>query len=329
MKIAILDDYQNAVKGLACFPLLQGHEVQVFKDTPASEEILAERLATADALVLIRERTLITGTLLEHLPNLRLISQTGKISNHLDLEACSAHGVAVAEGVGSPVAPAELCWGLIMAASRHLVPYAENLKRDRWQDSGPVGLGRTLNGLTLGLWGYGKIGKRIARFGDAFGMNILVWGRDPSREQAVADGFAAAASKAQFFEDADVLSLHLRLNEATRGCVTAADLALMKADALLVNTSRAALIEEGALLSALQKGRPGFAALDVYDKEPVSAAEEPLLALPNVLCSPHLGYVERNSYELYFRAAFENVIHFFSGQPRNIANPEVLGPERG
>ncbi len=327
MNIAILDDYQNVILKLPCFSRLAEHEVVVFNDTPA-EDVLVERLKDIDALVLIRERTRITATLLSQLPQLKLISQTGKISNHLDLAACTAHGVAVAEGVGSPVAPAELCWSLIMAASRHIVPYAEHLKQDQWQQSGPLGLGRTLNGLTLGIWGYGKIGKRIARFGAAFDMKVLIWGREPSREQALKDGYQCATSKDEFFAIADVLSLHLRLNDATRGCVTATDLRRMKTDALLVNTSRSGLIEEGALVRALQAGRPGFAALDVYNQEPVRVSNEPLLSLPNVLCSPHLGYVESNSYQLYFDAAFNNLVKFASGFPQNIANPEVLTCQR-
>ena len=324
MKIAILDDYQNVVPQLPCFSLLADHEVVIFNDTPQNEEVLVQRLLDMDALVLIRERTSITGGLLTRLPHLRLISQTGKISNHLDLDACTAHGVAVAEGVGSPVAPAELCWDLIMAASRHIVPYAENLKQGRWQDSGGLGLGRTLHGRTLGIWGYGKIGKRIARFGQAFDMNVLVWGREPSRQQALNDGYCAAATKEEFFASADILSLHLRLNEVTRGCVTAADLARMKGDALFVNTSRSGLVEDDALVTALKGGRPGFGALDVYDQEPATVTNEPLLSLPNVLCLPHLGYVESNSYQLYFKAAFENVIQFANGDAQNIANPEVL-----
>ncbi len=324
MKIAILDDYQNVVKDLACYSLLQGHTPTVYCSAPASEAELVQRLRDQDAIVLIRERTVIDATLLEQLPNLKLISQTGKISNHLDLQACSAHGIAVAEGVGSPVAPAELCWSLIMAASRNIVPYVQNCKQGRWQDSGSLGLGRTLQGLTLGIWGYGKIGQRIARYGQAFGMNVLIWGREPSRQRALADGFSIATSKTEFFATADILSLQLRLNDQTRGCVTLADLALMKPDALLVNTSRAALIGEGVLYQALQNGRPGAAAVDVYDHEPPRFDQDPLLTLPNVLCSPHLGYVERNSYELYFQAAFANLVSFAAGNPQNIANPEVL-----
>lgn len=324
MKIAILDDYQNIIPTLDCFHLLNKHEVTVFNDTVTDVAQLTERLQEQDALVLIRERTEITGGLLSRLPKLKLISQTGKISNHVKLEDCTRYGVAFTEGKGSPVAPSELCWALIMAASRHLMPYAANLNNGSWQQSGTLGIGRTLSGLTLGIWGYGKIGQRIAQYAKAFGMQVLVWGQEPSRELAQEHGFRAVESKAGFFQQTDVLSLHLRLNEATRHCVTLKDLQQMKTDALLINTSRAELIEPGALLTALQQGRPGFAALDVYETEPATTHNEPLLALDNVLCSPHLGYVEKNGYELYFRIAFENVNAFFNGTPENIANPEVL-----
>lgn len=319
MKIAVLDDYQDVVRTLDCFKQLADHDVTVFTTPPASKTELVERLQGFEALVLIRERTIIDDELLAQLPDLKLISQTGKISNHIDLATCSKHGVLIAEGRGSPVAPSELTWALIMASSRHIVPYAENFKQGQWQQSGTLGLGRALNGLRLGIWGYGKIGQRIAKYGKAFGMEILVWGREPSREKALADGFQVAASKQDFFAQSDVMSLHLRLNDATRGCVTADDLALMKTDALLVNTSRAELIESGALYSALQAGRPGFAAVDVYENEPAGPDNEPLISLPNVLASPHLGYVEQGGYELYFRIAFDNVIAFAEGRPENIA----------
>ncbi|HPQ94221.1 MAG TPA: D-2-hydroxyacid dehydrogenase family protein [Thiolinea sp.] len=328
MKIAILDDYQNAVSQLDCFRLLAGHDVSIFTDTPDTLDRLAARLQDREALILIRERTAISEAVLARLPALKFISQTGKLSHHIDLTACSHHGVAVAEGIGSPVAPAELCWGLIMAASRHLVPYASRLHAGHWQDSGTPGLGRTLNGLTLGIWGYGKIGQRIAAFGRAFAMPVLVWGSEDSRTRAVTDGYAAAASRADFFAQSDVLSLHLRLNDTTRACVTREDLLRMKADALLVNTARAELIEPGALHHALQAGHPGMAALDVYAHEPATPANDTLLQLPNVLGLPHLGYVEKNSYELYFQAAFESVNAFASGQAHNIANPEVLQPHK-
>lgn len=324
MKIAILDDYQDAVRQLQASKLLAEHEVQVLTESYSDSTELAQRIQDADALVLIRERTVITAELLAQLPKLKLISQTGKISNHLDLDTCSRAGVAVAEGVGSPVAPSELCWALVMAASRHLPAYAGNLAAGRWQDSGSLGLGRTLQGLTFGIWGYGKIGQRVARYAQAFGMQVLIWGREPSRQRALDDGFAVADSRAALFEQSDVLSLHLRLNDSTRGLVRQEDLARMKTDALLVNISRAELIEPGALPAALAAGRPGYAAVDVFEQEPPRAETEPLLNMPNVLCTPHIGYVERNSYELYFRTAFENVVSFFAGRPENIANPEVL-----
>ena len=329
MKIAILDDYQDAVRKLKCFELLDGHEVKIFNSSARGAGQLAIRLAPYDALVLIRERTALPRALLSRLPNLRLISQTGKVSGHIDVAAATAAGIAIAEGVGSPVAPAELTWALIMAASRKIVPYANNLKDGLWQTASinPElnGLGRTLKGRTLGIWGYGKIGKTIAGYGKAFGMTVTVWGSEGSRAAAEHDGLTAAPSRAAFFETADVLSLHLRLSDATRGIVTAADLARMKPDALFVNTSRAELVEEGALETALQRGRPGYAALDVFVSEPLPE-DAPLLKIPTVLATPHLGYVEQDSYELYFRTAFENVVNFANGKPSNILNPDALAP---
>lgn len=328
MKIAILDDYQNATPGLDCYQLLDGHDVKVFNNSARGNGQLAIRLAPYEALVLIRERTSLPASLLAKLPNLKLISQTGKLSGHVDVAAATARGIAIAEGTGSPVAPAELTWALIMAASRKIVPYANNLKDGVWQTASinPQlnGLGRVLRGRTLAIWSYGKIGKLVAGYGKAFGMRIIVWGGEKSRAAAVADGYEAASSREAFFEQADVLSLHLRLADATRGIVTASDLARMKPDALFVNTSRAELVEEGALEAALQAGRPGMAALDVFTEEPL-AADAPLLRMPTVLATPHLGYVEQDSYELYFRAAFENVVNFAAGKPTNILNPEALG----
>jgi D-3-phosphoglycerate dehydrogenase len=323
MQIVILDDYQDAVRQLDCFGQLSGHTVSIYRDPPADLDQLVARLADAEALVLIRERTSITSALLDRLPRLRLISQTGKISNHLDLAACTAHGVAVAEGVGSPVAPAELAWALILAASRRLPQYCAELQAGRWQSSRGLGLGRALSGLTLGIWGYGKIGRMIAGYGRAFGMQVLVWGRPPSLAAAALDGYGTASDQAALFRQSDVLSLHLRLNEATRGCVGLADLARMKPDALFVNISRAELVAAGALEQALAGGRPGFAALDVYESEPIITPEHPLLRLPNVVCTPHLGYVEQASYERYFASAFANILAFASGSPQNLANPEV------
>lgn len=327
MKIAILDDYQDAVRQLDCFKLLDGHEVKVFTNSSRGLGQLAIRLAPFDALVLIRERTAFPRALLSRLPNLKLLSQTGKVAGHIDVAAATGHGIAIAEGIGSPVAPAELTWALIMAASRKIVPYANNLRQGLWQtaSSNPElnGLGRTLKGRTLAIWGYGKIGRMVAGYGKAFGMQVMVWGSENSRAAAVSDGFQAAPSREAFFEQADVLSLHLRLNDATRGIVTGDDLARMKRDALFVNTSRAELVEENALEEALRRGRPGYAALDVFTDEPLPA-ESPLLKIPTVLATPHLGYVEQDSYELYFRVAFENVVAFANGKPANILNPEAL-----
>jgi D-3-phosphoglycerate dehydrogenase len=327
MKIAILDDYQDAVRSLDCFHLLDGHEVKVFTNSARGVGQLAIRLAPFDALVLIRERTAFPRALLARLPNLKLISQTGKVSGHVDVAAATENGIAIAEGVGSPVAPAELAWALVMAASRRIVPYAANLKDGLWQTASinPQlnGLGRSLKGRTLGIWSYGKIGKLVAGYGKAFGMRVLVWGSEASRDAAQADGYETAPSREALFGQADVLSLHLRLAEATRGIVTADDLARMKPEALFVNTSRAELVQPGALEAALRAGRPGWAALDVFTEEPLPAQSE-LLRMPTVLATPHLGYVEKDSYEMYFRAAFENVVSFAEGKPGNILNPEAL-----
>ncbi|MDB5934057.1 MAG: 3-phosphoglycerate dehydrogenase [Massilia sp.] len=332
MRIAVLDDYQDAARTLDCFKLLDGHEVKVFTSSTRGLGQLAIRLAPYDALVLIRERTSLSRALLAKLPNLKLISQTGKVAGHIDVAAATERGVAIAEGVGSPVAPAELTWALIMAARRKIVPYANNLKDGLWQTASinPVlnGLGTVLRGRTLAIWGYGKIGRLVAGYGKAFGMRVLVWGREASRTAAVADGFETATTQQEFFERADVLTVHLRLVDATRGIVTAQDLARMKGDALFVNTSRAELVAEGALEAALKHGRPGSAALDVFTSEPL-ASDAPLLRMPTVLATPHLGYVERDSYELYFEAAFRNVVNFAQGKPSGILNPEALGGNAG
>lgn len=318
MKVAILDDYQNSVKDLACFDVLKGHDVHVFNETFLSIDDLVANLKDFDALVLIRERTVISEDLLANLPNLRLISQTGKISNHIDAKLCHKYGVAVAEGIGSPVAPSELCWGLIMSASRHIPEYVSQFTQGHWQQSGALGLGRVLNGTVLGIWGYGKIGQRIAQYAKAFGMKVLVWGSDGSRALAQEHGFSAAQSKAEFFQHADMVSLHLRLNDATKAIVTQVDLALMKADSLLVNTSRAELIESGALYAEMLANPNKRAAVDVFENEPATAENEPLLSLPNVLCTPHIGYVEKASYEIYFKIAFENVVAFADGKAENL-----------
>lgn len=312
MKIVILDDYQNAVKSLACYRNLEDHDVTVFTKTYPENELVL-KLYDFEVLVLIRERTEITESLLSKLPNLKVISQTGKVSNHIDPQLCERFGVKVLEGRGSPVAPSELCWGLIMAASRHIPTYASKLKQNQWQSSGALGLGRTLRGLKLGIWGYGKIGRCIAQYAKAFGMDVMVWGSQNSREQAQADGFEAAATKQAFFESVDVLSLHLRLNSVTKGCVTANDLNVMKPDSLFVNISRAELVEPNALFDELTKVPSKRAAIDVFDTEPATPDNEPLLSLPNVTATPHLGYVEQNSYELYFDIAFDNILSYQKG----------------
>ena len=311
MRIVIPDDYQDVIRSLDCFTRLSAHEVRVYHDVqPASLDELAARFADVDALVLTRERTRIDAALLDRLPNLKLISQTGKVSGHIDLDACTARGIAVTEGRGSPVAPAELAWSLILNARRQLVPAIEAFKQGRWQ----VNLGQAVAGQTLGIWGYGKIGQRLARYAQAFDMPVLVWGSETSRAAAEADGHRAAVSREAFFSEADIVSLNLRLSERSRHGVTFDDLSRMKSDALLVNVSRAELIAPGALLQALEAGRPGFAAVDVYEQEPLVDPQHPLLTHPRVLATPHLGYVEKNGYELYFGDAFDNVVAFFSGE---------------
>lgn len=326
MRIAIPDDYQNVIRTLDCFRRLSAHEVTVFHEVqPASLDQLASRFADADALVLTRERTRIDAALLDRLPNLKLISQTGKVSGHLDLDACTARGIVVTEGRGSPVAPAELAWALILNARRQLVPALNAFRQGQWQ----VNLGQALAGQTLGIWGYGKIGQRLARYAQAFDMPVLVWGSEASRAAAEAHGHRAAPSREAFFADADILSLNLRLSDSTRHGVTLDDLSRMKTDALLVNVSRAELIAPGALLQAVNAGRPGYAAVDVYEHEPVLDATHPLLAHPRILCAPHLGYVEKNGYELYFGDAFDNVLAFAAGTTQNVANPQALANTRG
>ena len=331
MNIIILDDYQDAVRKLHCAARLEPLNAKVFTNTVKGIGQLSVRLRDADVLVLIRERTQFPRALLEKLPKLKLISQTGRVGSHIDVEACTRLGIAVAEGVGSPVAPAELTWALIMAAMRRLPQYIGNLKHGAWQQSGlksagmppNFGIGSVLRGKTLGIWGYGKIGQLVAGYGRAFGMEVVIWGREGSRERALADGLQAAASREAFFERCDVISVHLRLNDETRAIVKLDDLSRMKPTALFVNTSRAELVEEGALVSALNKGRPGMAAVDVFESEPILQGH-PLLRLENAVCTPHIGYVEQDSYELYFGAAFDNVVNFVNKHPTNLLNPEAL-----
>ena len=309
MEIAIPDDYQGVVRQLACFSKLAGHTVTIYTDTVKDLDALAARLAPAEVLVLIRERTVISDALLARLPRLRMISQTGKGAAHIDLVACARRGITVETGTGSPYAPAELTWALLLAAARRIPREVAGLKAGGWQST----LGIGLRGRTLGIWGYGKIGQVVAGYGRAFGMTVLAWGRAGSLARAQADGFETAASPEELLARSDALSLHVKLTPDTRGLVTAAHLALMKPEAILVNTSRAELIAPGALAAALKAGRPGFAAVDVYEDEPVLGAAHPLLALDNALCTPHLGYVERDSYALYFGQAFDNVLAWVAG----------------
>lgn len=331
MNIIILDDYQDAVRKLPCAAKLEHLNAKVFTNTVKGIGQLAVRLRDAEILVLIRERTHLPRALLERLPKLRMIAQTGRIGSHIDLKACTELGIVVSEGVGSPVAPAELTWALIMAASRRLPQYIGNLKHGAWQQSGlrasnmPVnfGLGKVLKGQTLGIWGYGKIGSMVAQYGTAFGMRVIVWGSEAARRRALDDGLEAASSREALFSDSDVLSLHLRLSDTTRGIVNLQDLSLMKPTSILVNTSRAELIEDGSLVAGLNRGRPGMAAVDVFESEPPLAGH-PLLRLENAICTPHIGYVERDSYEMYFSSAFDNVLNFLAGTPTHVANPEAL-----
>jgi len=331
VNIIILDDYQDAVRKLKCASLLEQLNAKVFTNTVKGIGQLSVRLRDVEVLVLIRERTQFPRALLEKLPKLKLISQTGKVGSHIDVDTCTRMGIAVAEGVGSPVAPAELTWALIMAAMRRLPQYIGNLKHGAWQQSGlksgsmppNFGLGTVLRGRTLGIWGYGKIGQLVAGYGRAFGMHVTVWGSESARSRAEHDGHVPATSCEAFFETCDVVSLHLRLHDSTRGVVKFDALSRMKPTALLVNTSRAELIEEGALVSALNRGRPGMAAVDVFESEPILQGH-PLLRLENAVCTPHIGYVEQDSYEMYFSAAFENVVNFIGGNPTNIVNPEAL-----
>ncbi|KAB7766684.1 D-2-hydroxyacid dehydrogenase family protein [Xanthomonas maliensis] len=324
MRILVPDDYQGAVSALPCVQRLQGHQLQVLGALADDPLARAAQLAGADALLLIRERTRIDAALLQRLPQLRVISQTGRAGPHIDVAACTAAGVAVLEGVGSPVAPAELTWALILSTSRRLSAYERALRDGRWQSLGDNALGRALHGRTLGIWSYGRIGQRVASYGRAFGMQVLVWGGEASCAQAARDGFEIADSRQVLFERSDVLSLHRRLTAQTRHEITAQDLARMRPDALLVNTSRAELIAPGALLAALDAGRPGQAAVDVFDGEPVWDRNDALLQHPRVLATPHLGYVERDSYTLYVDTALDNLLTFAAGTPRNVLNPEAL-----
>lgn len=320
MRVVILDDYQDAISRLACFSKLKDHDVRVFSDTIKDVPSLAARLIDADAVVLIRERTRITDMLLARLPKLRLISQTGKNAPHIDLAACTRRGIVVSAGGGSGQATAELTWGLILSALRHIPTEVAALRAGRWQTT----IGDGVLGKTLGIYGYGKIGKQVAQVGRAFGMNVQVWGREGSRSRATQDGLTIAANEEALFTAADILSVHLTLNEGTRGIIKRAHFDRMKPTALFVNTSRAGIVESGALENALRAGRPGAAAVDVYEDEPVMGGNHPLLKMDNVVCTPHLGYVERNGYESFFATAFDQINAFAGGAPINVLNPEVL-----
>lgn len=322
MKIAILDDYFDTLRTLPCFQTLAGHEVTVWNDHTQDLDTLAQRLKDTEALVLIRERTQIRAPLLDRLDRLKLISQRS-VYPHIDIDACTRRGIIVSSSqhAGTPCyAAAELTWGLILAASRQIPQQMAALKAGKWQ----IGVGDSLRGKTLGIYGYGRIGKEVAGYGKAFGMRVVVWAREDSLAKARSDGYAAAAGKEAFFEESDVISLQMRLVEATRGIVIAADLARMKKTALLVNTSRAPLIGPGALVAALRAGRPGMAAVDVYEEEPVLDIDNPLLTMENVVCTPHIGYVTRDEYEIQFAEIFDQITAYGAGKPINVVNPEVL-----
>ncbi len=322
MKIAVIDDYQNAFKTLKCFPKLNGHEVVVYTDTEKDAAKLAERLKDADIVVLTQQRSSFPRAVIERLPKLKLIGQTGRAATHIDLAACTEKGIVVcAGGAGNPNATAELTWGLILSSLRNLPFEVNRLKEGHWQST--VGIG--VNGKTLGVYAYGKIGSIVAAAGKAFGARVICWGREGSTGRAKAAGFQVAKSREEFFAEADILSLHLPLNKDTRGIVTAADLARMKPTALLVNASRAGLVAAGALVEGLKAGRPGFAAADVYEEEPVIGANHPLLKMDNVTCTPHLGYVTGESYEEYYDVVVEDILAFAVGKPSHVLNPEALG----
>jgi D-3-phosphoglycerate dehydrogenase len=326
VKVSILDDYFDTLRTLPCFRKLDGYEVEIWNDHVDDVEVLADRLKDTEALVLIRERTKITAELLERLPRLRLISQRS-VYPHIDIEGCTRLGIIVSSNmhVGTPsYATAELTWGLILAATRQIPQQTAALKAGIWQ----TGVGRSLRGHTLGIYGYGRIGTTVAGYGKAFGMRVLVWAREASRDRAQTDGYEAAASNEAFFEESDVVSLHMRLVDATRGIVTGADLARMKPSALLVNTSRAGLIEPGALVQALKQGRPGMAAVDVFEQEPVRDADHPLVRMNNVVSTPHIGYVTYEEYETQFADVFDQITAFAAGSPIHVVNAAVLGSAR-
>lgn len=326
MKIAVIHDYANVLRGTSAYPRLQEHQVVIHTEAYTDPARVIEQVAGSEALLLTQQRVPLTRQIIERLPDLRFISQTGRNTNHLDLAACTAHGIVVSAGGGSggssPYSTtAELAWAMILASLRHLPYEVERLKQGHWHST----VGTRLFGRTLGIYAFGHIGGAVARVGKAFGMRVVCWGREGSTARARAEGFEIAASREAFFEQADVLSLHLPGNRDTRGIITADDLGRMQTTALLVNTSRAPIIAAGALVAALQRGRPGFATVDVYEEEPVVDGQHPLLRLPNALCTPHLGYAERGSYETLYALAVDQLLAFAAGHPMNVANPEALG----
>jgi D-3-phosphoglycerate dehydrogenase len=322
MKIAVIDDYQDAFRTLKCYTKLKGHDVIVYTDTEKDPARLADRLKDVEAVLLTQQRSRFPSAVIERLPNLKLISQTGRATAHIDIEACTRHGIVVsAGGAGRPHTTAELTWGLILAALRH-IPYEVNrLKAGYWQST----IGTAVQGKTLGIYAFGRIGAMVAGVGRAFGARVVCWGREGSTTRARAAGYEIAPSRESFFAESDIVSLHLPLTKETRGIATRKDLDLMKPTALIVNTSRAGLIAEGALTDALKAGRPGFAAVDVFEDEPVIGAAHPLLKMDNAICTPHLGYVESDSYESYYDAAVEQILAYAGGKPISVVNPEALG----
>jgi len=322
MKIAVIDDYQDAFRTLRCYAKLKGHDVIVYNDTEKDPARLADRLKDSEAVLLTQQRSRFPSAVIERLPKLKVISQTGRATAHIDVEACTRHGVVVsAGGAGRPHTTAELTWGLILAALRHIPYEVKRLREGHWQST----IGTGVQGKTLGIYALGRIGGMAAGVGRAFGARVICWGRQGSTTRAREAGYEVAASREAFFRESDIVSLHLPLIKETRGIVTRKDLDLMKPTALIVNTSRAGLIAEGALVDALKAGRPGFAAVDVFEDEPVVGAAHPLLKMDNAICTPHLGYVERDSYESYYDAAVEQIVAYAGGNPINVVNPEALG----
>ncbi len=322
MKIAVIDDYQDAFRKTKCFAKLQGHEVISYTDSEKDPAKLAKRLEGCEAVVLTQQRSFMPRAIIEALPaSVKLLAQTGRNVPHIDSAACTERGIIIsASGGGNSSPTVELTWALILASVRNLPTEVNNMQAGRWQSTAGIGL----QGKTLGVYAFGKIGSGVAQVGKAFGMNVVCWGREGSLARAREAGFEAATSREAFFAESDIVTIHLPLNKDTRGLITGADLALMKPAARIVNSSRAPIIAEGALVEALKKGRPGFAAIDVYESEPVINRSHPLVSMPNVICTPHLGYVTWETYELYYDAAVENILAYVKGAPTNVANPDVL-----